>query len=247
MIRVKEDLTGKIFGRWKVLQQAEDYISPKGNHYAQWLCECRCQEHTVMVVRDTHLKSGSSKSCGCLIKETTSRVRKKYHNWKIQGDIVWGKFDNSDEWFCFSLNKLPQLQYLYFTKDKHGYAITYINGKKHYLHKLICEGNMVDHKDRNKLNNTDDNLSPCTPQENNQNSSLYKNHKSGFKGVFWNQLRQHWIAYITYDHRRIYLGSFIDKEDAIIARLKAEQQLFTNSSNIQKDLLKKYNIKTGVC
>ena len=40
MVKVKKDLTGMVFGRLTVLQQAEDYIAPNGRHSTQWLCEC---------------------------------------------------------------------------------------------------------------------------------------------------------------------------------------------------------------
>ena len=44
MVKVREDLTGRTFGKLIVLHQVEDYITPKGKHYARWLCECSCAE-----------------------------------------------------------------------------------------------------------------------------------------------------------------------------------------------------------
>lgn len=38
MVKVKEDLTGKKFGRLTVIEQVEDYIGKNGNHIAQWSC-----------------------------------------------------------------------------------------------------------------------------------------------------------------------------------------------------------------
>lgn len=35
MVNVKDDLTGRQFGRLTVLSQAEDYIDSKGKHYAR--------------------------------------------------------------------------------------------------------------------------------------------------------------------------------------------------------------------
>lgn len=37
-----KDLTGKKFGRLIVLNRADDYISPNGNKFVQWLCQCDC-------------------------------------------------------------------------------------------------------------------------------------------------------------------------------------------------------------
>lgn len=58
-----EDLTGKVFGNLTVLCRTQDYISPSGAHSVRWKCKCKCG--TVLAVRDSHLKAGKSKSCGC--------------------------------------------------------------------------------------------------------------------------------------------------------------------------------------
>ena len=79
MAKEREDLTGKIFGRWKVIGPAEDYIRPDGYHEPKWLCECSCENHTRKAVRQCRLKGGQSKSCGCLSRESTS-ARFKKHN-----------------------------------------------------------------------------------------------------------------------------------------------------------------------
>ena len=52
-----KSLEGQQFGNWKVLE----YI---GN--SKWLCECQCKNHTRKVVAARDLKSGGTKSCGCL-------------------------------------------------------------------------------------------------------------------------------------------------------------------------------------
>lgn len=61
-----EDLTGKTFGRWTVLSRA-----PNRGTRTAWTCKCECG-----VVRDVlscHLKSGKSKSCGCLSREASEK------------------------------------------------------------------------------------------------------------------------------------------------------------------------------
>lgn len=40
MVKVRENLTGKQFGELLALYQDEDYINPRGNHYATWKCKC---------------------------------------------------------------------------------------------------------------------------------------------------------------------------------------------------------------
>ena len=74
MLKVKKDLTGQMFGRWKVICQAEDHISSSGRHEVAWLCECTCEKHTRKVVLQRSLMYELSKSCGCLNKEIVSNL-----------------------------------------------------------------------------------------------------------------------------------------------------------------------------
>src|SRR5262245_42778540 len=58
------DLTGQRFGRWTVIRPAE----PHGkNRAATYLCRCDCG--TERIVLAALLKSGKSKSCGCLHRD----------------------------------------------------------------------------------------------------------------------------------------------------------------------------------
>lgn len=57
-----KDLTGKLFGRWKVLNKAT--TDKKGVY---WNCVCSCGN--TGVIRGTSLTSGNSTSCGCFASE----------------------------------------------------------------------------------------------------------------------------------------------------------------------------------
>ena len=57
----REDLVGRVFDRWTVKQYG------KNSYY---ICECICG--SIKSVAGSSLKSGSSKSCGCLKKEIFS-------------------------------------------------------------------------------------------------------------------------------------------------------------------------------
>ena len=63
------DLTGQIFGRLTVLGRAEDYFTPKGKRFVQWHCKCECGKN--VTVLGMNLREGRSKSCGCLISESS--------------------------------------------------------------------------------------------------------------------------------------------------------------------------------
>jgi hypothetical protein len=66
----KENLIGRKFYRLTVIAYADDYVSPKGKHWANCLCRCDCgKTHTA---RACSLKSGAVKSCGCLSRERSA-------------------------------------------------------------------------------------------------------------------------------------------------------------------------------
>ena len=80
------DITGKKFGRLTVVVRGEDYISPKGYRGINWVCVCECGK--TVIVRGCNLKSGASRSCGCIVEEkpnhTTHGLSNKrlYSIWK---------------------------------------------------------------------------------------------------------------------------------------------------------------------
>ena len=58
------------------------------------------------------------------------------------------------------------------------------------------------------------------------NRGLCSSNTSGVTGVFFDRERQKWVASITYNHKRMLLGRFASKEDAVLARLTKEAELF---------------------
>lgn len=89
------------------------------------------------------------------------------------------------------------------------------------MHREIIEcpkGLVIDHIDGNKLDNTSSNLRVVTRSEN----CLSKTSKKGIPGV--ERRINRWIARIGHNYKRIYLGMFKTREEAIQARNKAAQR-----------------------
>jgi hypothetical protein len=88
------------------------------------------------------------------------------------------------------------------------------------MHRLIIKRmgfknfTQVDHVNRNQLDNRRSNLRPATNAENCRNKIRHRDNMSGFKGVHWNKPNRKWVAQIQVDYRKIYLGLFINKEEA---------------------------------
>ncbi|MEH7209545.1 HNH endonuclease [Priestia megaterium] len=129
--------------------------------------------------------------------------------------------------------------------DGHGYLTTKVNGRYLALHQLLMNTKntdyLVDHKDRNKLNNRRSNLRIANKSINTINTGIRKHNNSGITGVSFQKQSGKWRAYITYNKKRIELGQFINKEDAIKARLEAERDYFKEYAP-QRDLFNQYGI-----
>jgi len=71
-----EDLTGKRFGRLTVIRFLKKGERQKDGY--NWLCQCDCGK--LINANASKLKSGHTKSCGCLIKEHIGNLNRKYKN-----------------------------------------------------------------------------------------------------------------------------------------------------------------------
>ena len=68
------------------------------------------------------------------------------------------------------------------------------------------------------------NLLIATPSQKQMHTKIFTNNKSGFKGVRWDKNSKKWYTEIFVNKKRIYLGRFINKQDAISARKDAEEK-----------------------
>ena len=115
-----------------------------------------------------------------------------------------------------------------------GYRHIQFKRKRWHTHRLVYYmyhgidplEKEVDHINRNRLDNRIENLRLVTSSQNLMNSGSYKNNTSGFKGVYWDKIKKNWRTLIIVNGKRIQLGSFINKEDAIKARKEAEIKYF---------------------
>jgi hypothetical protein len=99
------------------------------------------------------------------------------------------------------------------------------------MHRQIMDtppGMDTDHKNRNRLDNRRSNLRIVDRAQNNYNTGVWANNTSGHKGISWNKRTKSWRAYIGGGGpagKRIELGHFKNIEDAIAARVAAEEKV----------------------
>jgi hypothetical protein len=241
LIRPRNNLIGLQFGRLTVLKQAKDYVPPSGKHMTMWLCECSCEEQNQIVVRGGDLKSGNTKSCGCLAQENRKTINKKQNRYDLSGEfgVIWST--NTNEEVYFDLDDAEKILQYGWGIGRDGYPTAYVNGEMIRMH-VFLGYKRHDHHNRNKKDNRKENLIPCTVQENSRNRSITSKNISGFIGVYWSKQSQRWRAQVKIDRKTLDLGGFIDKEDAIRARLQAEAKYYGEFAP-QRHLFEQYNIK----
>jgi hypothetical protein len=96
------DLTGQRFGRLTVISFHDVQIvqhTSRINRYSMWECQCDCGN--TCVVKGDYLKSGRTKSCGCLLEETRHEVRKTHNQSKTRLYRVYNGIKNR----CYNKNE----------------------------------------------------------------------------------------------------------------------------------------------
>jgi hypothetical protein len=98
----------------------------------------------------------------------------------------------------------------------HGYASTFIEGRKVYLHRWLMDltpgdGTEVDHKNGDTLDCRRVNLRVGTRHLNKQNLRPYKGR---FRGVSWNPTRGKWEASVRVNGKRVFFARFYSEQDA---------------------------------
>lgn len=145
----------------------------------------------------------------------------------------YGVFYLGQTEFLFDTEDLPVIRGQQWYQDKDGYlASSYLfDGRRCFnmFHRVVMHakpGQSVDHINKDKTDNRKQNLRFCVRSENNMNRTLFSNNTSGVTGVYYDKKRRKWVANIVCNHKRIFIGRFDEKEEAVIARLQKEMELF---------------------
>lgn len=101
--------------------------------------------------------------------------------------------------------------------NRNFYAYTTIWSKPMYLHNFIMNKNrglVVDHINRNGLDNRVENLRICTNKENLLNSKKALGKLSIYKGVTFDKERNKWRSSIAFNRKTIFLGRHDTEKEA---------------------------------
>ena len=118
------------------------------------------------------------------------------------------------------------------TVDPAGYLKINVDCKRYWAHRLAWfythgyfPENDIDHINRDPGDNRIANLREISHMCNSRNCGNRVNNSSGVKGTHWIKTYGKWEAYITVDSRKYNLGYYDDFDEAVCARLAAEQCL----------------------
>lgn len=230
-IKVKDDLTGRVFGNLTVIERGPDLIQG-GKRRAAWYCECSCGYPDKLLISGDSLKSGSTKSCGCIHRNNYA----ENNIYDLTGDHGICRMKDGHE-FIFDLEDYDKIKRYTWHSSTRGYIITtrYIRGiKKHQgmmLHRYLMgvedidwKECVVDHINGDIRDNRKSNLRVVSQSQNGMNSKISINNTSGVCGV--NRMNGRWAASITVNFEKIFLGIYDDFDDAVNARIEAEEKYF---------------------
>lgn len=132
----------------------------------------------------------------------------------LHGKKGAGKFAIVDE---IDSRKVSEIKWYL---DSNGYAMNRFGRRMHRL--ILPNTQEVDHKNRNGLDNTRNNLRSATRSINNRNRGSQKNNKSGVKGVSFCNTKKLWRAQIMVNKKYISLGYFDSLKAATESRKLGE-------------------------
>lgn len=207
------NLAGARYGNLQVLS----YHSKTKDSQTRWLCLCDCGNE--IVVRRTGLASGTI-SCGCARKG----AQKKTMVFSEEESYTYETWYNMKR-RCYDLNFK---HYSYYG----GSGVTVCDrwlepdgkGFRNFLEDM---GERPKDMSLNRINSVNlyskETCEWADKQSQAFDQKKRKNNTSGKTGVSWDKRRQKWVATIDFN-KPIYLGAFVNIEDAIAARESAEMK-----------------------
>ena len=201
------DLSGQVFGRWSVVKSSSARGLDRG---VLWECVCSCGN--IKEVSSNSLRSGKSRSCGCLSREillatnTTHGLTGTplYRTWVALKDRCYNKsakyYKNYGGRGIKVCNKWRE-SFENFYEDmiggyKKGLQLDRVNNDKGY---------------------SKDNCRWTTCQQNLQNRGSNLKSKNKYKGVRWSSISNKWLARIQKEGKSYHLGLFTCEKEAALA------------------------------
>jgi len=207
------DLTGKKFGRLTVI--GRDVDDKNGREMLSCMCECGKK----VIIRGDSVKSGNTKSCGCLFKDgSAQRLSSTTHG--MHGTPEYYAWNNMVQ-RCINPKNCNYKNY-----GKRGIEVSdrWLKFDNFFEDMGIKpEGLTIERIDNDK-GYYKENCKWDTQAEQVRNQRLRKTNTSGIKGVYYAKMVKKYRARIQVGAECFDLGYYDNIEDAAIAREKAEEK-----------------------
>lgn len=209
-----KNITGNKYNSLTVIERAENT-----NGRVAWKCLCDCGKEKI--VRTGDITTGHIKDCG----KCSFTFSENYYEFK-EGYIIG--YTKKGEQFLIDEDDLNKVKDYNIYIDN-GYVHITKRDKHYRLHRFLMnpkKNDVIDHINRNPVDNRKENLRICSQSENSRNNSISKNNKSGVAGVSFGKKENKWKAYIKFNKKHIHLGCYDDFNEAVKARKEAEIKYF---------------------
>ena len=158
------------------------------------------------------------KRYGHILSRTTSEPNEIIKHVNYAELVLYDKQNKETARTKIDLEDIDKVKCIKWYKENNGYVRS---GKKINFQRFLIDcpkDKVVDHINRNKLDNRKTNLRICTTQQNIMNRR--------FKGYSYIKNKNKWKVSLGFNYKNISLGSFDTEEEAIDVRKKAEKKYF---------------------
>lgn len=215
------DYEGHVFGRLLVRLDLGTVYNEKQTHKKRMvLAECLNCAGSVKSYIVASLKSGATKSCGCLQKEIASKRLHQHGKSNTSTYSVWKGMNHR----CFDSNHPAYKHY-------GGRGITVCERWANSFENFLAD--MGERPTNSEIDRTDnqqgyspDNCKWVSVSENRFNQRKRKDNTSGKTGVRWKKTIKKWVVEIAKNGKLYHLGNFENLDDAIQRRKQAELEFF---------------------
>lgn len=156
------DITGKRFGYLTVIKKNGHHIRKSGRKDVLWECKCDCGN--IVNITKSNLANGGTISCGCIQKQ---------NRYKPHRENIIKQYDNycsielyNKQVALFDVEDLEKIGNIKWHLNANGYPC---NSKGIPMHRIIikclADGEVVHHKNLNKLDNRKENLVKMSREE----------------------------------------------------------------------------------
>jgi len=217
----KLDLIGKKFGRLFVISESKR----QGNNI-KYLCKCDCGN--MSEVFGFSLNNGNTKSCGCLLSETTRKLATKHSHTLNRNPSPEYRTWSSMIQRCTNPNNK---NYKNYGERKISVCDRWMKFENFIedMGERPCKNYSIERLDVNG-NYEPENCIWADKFSQSQNIRIYEKNKTGVKGCFWHEKRKKYIVDIGYFGKHKRIGYFDTLSEAAEARKLAEEKYWKRSS-----------------